>query len=346
MTVKQYEAESMPDALSLIRRDLGERAVILQTRQMPAGFMRRRQWPEGLSWLGRLGRKGQVQVLAALDAPSDAGPETLPRETKATPSARRTAPVAAGEEHAPEAATRLQALGLPAEIAETLAAECGPNASHAALVAALARGLAIPTLPAALGQARIALVGPTGVGKTTTIAKLAARYALTEKKTVALITMDTYRIGAVEQLRTYARVLNVPMEVAHSPEEAGAATRLHADKDVILMDTVGRSPSQSMHLAELRAYLNAAEPTETHLVLSATCGPEYLARAARRFAALETNRLIMTKLDEMPAWGLLPRVVRDTNLPLAFIADGQEVPRDLRRAEPGEIAVRILGGAP
>ena len=192
--------------------------------------------------------------------------------------------------------------------------------------------------------ARIALVGPTGVGKTTTTAKLAARYALTGRRKVGLITIDTYRIGAVEQLRTYARVMGLPLDVVQSPDEMPAALARHADKDVVLIDTVGRSPRRALHLAEIQAYLNVAEPTETHLVVSASSGTAYLHETAELFASLGTNRLIVTKLDEMPRWGVIAGLAVRAGLPVSYITDGQEVPRNLRPAGADEIAVRMLGG--
>jgi flagellar biosynthesis protein FlhF len=178
-------------------------------------------------------------------------------------------------------------------------------------------------------------VGPTGVGKTTTTAKLAARYALTEKRKVALLTIDTYRIGAVEQLRTYARVMGLPLEVVNSPEEMTGAVARHADKDVLLIDTIGRSPRRSLQLAEIKTFLNVAAPTETHLVLAAPGGLGYLMNTAASF---------VTKLDEMPQWGAIASLTGKTGLPVSFITDGQEVPRNLVPANAASIATQIVGG--
>jgi flagellar biosynthesis protein FlhF len=183
------------------------------------------------------------------------------------------------------------------------------------------------------------------VGKTTTTAKLAARYALTEKKRVALITMDTYRIGAVEKLKVYARVMGLPMEVVRTPDEMRDAIERLSHMDLLMIDTVGRSPRKGLHLAEIQAFLNAAEPAETYLTLASPYGLDYLYDSAEQFAALEPNRLIMTKLDEQPHWGAAVSVAERTGLPISFVTDGQEVPRNIRPADTTEIARFIVGGA-
>ena len=120
----------------------------------------------------------------------------------------------------------------------------------------------------------MALIGPTGVGKTTTIAKLAATLKLRESHTVGLITIDTYRIAAVDQLKKYADILDIPLRVVGSPEELRAAIEAMSDREFILIDTAGRSPSDTLKLQELKNFLNIAGPDEVHLVLSSTATQE------------------------------------------------------------------------
>ena len=120
----------------------------------------------------------------------------------------------------------------------------------------------------------VALVGPTGVGKTTTIAKLAANYRLREKRRVGLITVDTYRVAAVEQLRTYADIIDLPMEVVATPREMREAVARMSHLDLVLMDTAGRSPRDEVRIQELKSMLSEAEPDEVHLVLSSAAGCE------------------------------------------------------------------------
>jgi flagellar biosynthesis protein FlhF len=189
----------------------------------------------------------------------------------------------------------------------------------------------------------VALVGPTGVGKTTTIAKLAANFRLREKKKVGLITVDTYRIAAVEQLRTYADIIDLPMHVVSTPREMRDAVNSLASLDLILLDTAGRSPHDDVKIQELKSFLVEAQADEVHLVLSTTTGASSLEKTAKQFAAAGTTHLILTKLDEAASLGNLLPLVRSSRLPLSYVTDGQSVPDDISAADSGRLARVILG---
>ncbi len=189
----------------------------------------------------------------------------------------------------------------------------------------------------------VAMVGPTGVGKTTTIAKLAAIYRLKQKRKVGLITVDTYRIAAVEQLRTYADIIDLPMQVVSTPREMREAARKMDDLDLVLLDTAGRSPKDGIKIQELRALLTEAAADEVYLVLSAVAGAKTLAQTAQRFAAVGTTGLILTKLDEATGLGHLLPLLRASRLPLAYLTNGQNVPEDIEVAHAGRFARLILG---
>jgi flagellar biosynthesis protein FlhF len=189
----------------------------------------------------------------------------------------------------------------------------------------------------------VALVGPTGVGKTTTIAKLAANYRLKDKLRVGLITVDTYRVAAVEQLRTYANIIDLPMQVVHAPNEMREAMQRMAGMDLVLIDTAGRSPKDEVRLHELRAFLNEAAADEVHLVLSSVATSRTLEQTAERFAAAGTTALVLTKLDEANGLGNLVPVLRSSRLPLSYLTDGQNVPDDIEVADPSRLAKLILG---
>jgi flagellar biosynthesis protein FlhF len=199
-------------------------------------------------------------------------------------------------------------------------------------------------ISAATGSCRVvALVGPTGVGKTTTIAKLAANYRLREKRRVGLLTVDTYRVAAVEQLRTYADIIDLPMEVVATPREMREAVGRMSHLDLVLMDTAGRSPRDEVRIQELKSMLAEAEADEVHLVLSITAGAKSLAATAERFADVGTTALLLTKLDEATSLGQLITLLRYCRLPVSYLTDGQNVPDDIQTADRHRLAYALLG---
>ncbi|MBL1218247.1 MAG: flagellar biosynthesis protein FlhF [Planctomycetes bacterium] len=189
----------------------------------------------------------------------------------------------------------------------------------------------------------IALVGPTGVGKTTTIAKLAASYHLRKHLTVGLITTDTYRIAAVDQLRTYANIIGIPLKVALTPTEIAAACHDLRQCDVILIDTAGRSPNDREKIDEIRRFIKAADPHETHLVLSGTSGESTLIKTVERFSDVSADRIIFTKLDEAVSFGVLVNVVRRVGKQLSYVTTGQDVPDNIHAGHPERLARLIVG---
>jgi len=191
----------------------------------------------------------------------------------------------------------------------------------------------------------IALVGPTGVGKTTTLAKLAAAFKLRHKKCVGMITADTYRIAAVDQLRTYANIIGIPLQVALAPDDMTRAVNSLAGCDVILIDTAGRSQNDAGRIDELRAFVAAASPHEVHLVLSSTAGEKVLLREAEAFSAVGIDKIVLTKLDEAVSFGMLVNVLRRLGKQLSFFTTGQEVPDHLEIGRSDRLADLILGGA-
>lgn len=246
---------------------------------------------------------------------------------------------------------------------------------------------AVPAQETALAPAHRAhnyvFVGPTGVGKTTTLAKLAARLAWVEGRRIGLITLDTYRIAAVEQLRTYAEIMGIPLEVAFTPADLQACWRRLQGVDVVLVDTAGRSPRNSAQMRELSELLQvqrevaasgsppasplepagpakaaeegkalaappgAAAPRASRifLVLSSTTSRADAELALEAFSDTGFNALVFTKLDETRNYGLLAEVVRRARVPVAYVSDGQNVPDDLHPADPLSLARLILDGS-
>jgi len=188
-------------------------------------------------------------------------------------------------------------------------------------------------VPARATRNIVMLVGPTGVGKTTTIAKLAS-WALQGERPckTALVTLDTYRIAAVEQLRIFAKLLKVPLEVAVSPKDLVGCLDRHRDADLILIDTTGRSPHDRTGQEELAAIERQNLKIDTHLVLSAPTAEPVLQEVIRQYRRFPIHRLLLTKLDEVRQCGHLFNLLHDTGMPVSFLSAGQRVPEDLELA--------------
>jgi len=229
------------------------------------------------------------------------------------------------------------------------------------------------------GTKFVALIGPTGVGKTTTIAKLAAQFKLRDRKRVGLITTDTYRIAAVAQLKAYADILSVPLEVVYAPQELGDTMRRMNGFDVVLIDTSGRSQNDSEHLEDLQAFLAKARefvggcirpvvvgdeaestaeqeggpaaaetadslyrPLETHLVLSCTAHSSQLRQVIERFSPVGVDRIVFTKLDEAVGVGVILNIAHRLDVQLSYLTTGQDVPDDIEVGNRRRIAELVL----
>ena len=188
----------------------------------------------------------------------------------------------------------------------------------------------------------IALVGPTGVGKTTTTAKLAAMYALNRGNKVALITMDIFRVGAVEQLKTYSRIMGIPLEVASTPLELEKAVEKHSACDLIFIDTAGRSHKDKEKLDEMKGFLEHKIPIEVYLCLSATTKDRELEEILNRFRIFQPSKVVFTKIDECESFGNMVNLLMKDNLQIAYFTTGQRVPEDIEVATSAKLADMIL----
>jgi flagellar biosynthesis protein FlhF len=190
-----------------------------------------------------------------------------------------------------------------------------------------------PVVSRHYGQKIMMLVGPTGVGKTTTIAKLAGlARRQDEHRSTVLITLDTYRVAAVEQLRVFAKILKIPLEVAVSHKDFVDCMKRHQEADLILIDTAGRSPKDQAGHDELIAITRGQFQLETHLVLAAPMAEAVQMETIHRYQSIPIHKLMITKLDEMSTGGSLYNVLSQTGLPVSYLSAGQRVPEDLEIA--------------
>ncbi|QDS95794.1 Flagellar biosynthesis protein FlhF [Roseimaritima multifibrata] len=337
MYIRTFQAANLQAALAEIREQMGTDATVLHTRQVKDGWM---------GWLGRT----QVEVTAGLrtenNQPSLAG--QAPSESLPRPEAEQLRELLIREGVSDAVAERWTRRSI-----ETLRVEHGGQAmafSSMALQNALQRvvaadiecGAPIRALP---NERRvIALVGPTGVGKTTTVAKLAAGFRIQQKRRVGLLTIDTYRIAAVHQLQAYADIMDLPMQVVERPDQMQAGLKALGDVDLVLIDTAGRNPHFTARIEQLRALLAAAAPDETHLVLSATSSASTTAGVLKGFASVKPTAAILTKMDESEQTaGVLSAFYEQNAPPLSYLTTGQQVPDDIEVGNRDRIVKALLG---
>ena len=197
------------------------------------------------------------------------------------------------------------------------------------------------------GPKVVFFVGPTGVGKTTTIAKIASKFSVESKKKVVLLTADTYRIAAAEQLRTYANILDIPFRVIYSTDEVTQALKDFKDADFILIDTAGHSYHNSSQKDTMNEFVHSVDglaEKEVYLVLSATTKYKDLISVADTYTGAEEIRLIFTKLDETATLGNLLNLKLHTGAPLSYVTYGQNVPDDIEKFNPQKTVKNLLGG--
>jgi flagellar biosynthesis protein FlhF len=320
MHVKRLYRSTVRDALSAAHAELGPGALVLSTELVPAP-----------GWRGWVGQRVVRLTAGAERSVSDERPEVPGRRQP------RLDPARAG------VAARLAAAGIDLALAEAVVArmsnaECR-GGSDVSLRRALAAELAALTGSEAGYERFEVFVGPPGVGKTTTIAKIAAQERALGGRTLGLVAADAFRAGAIEQLRSYAAVLGAPFRIARSGAELEQA--IGASRHTSLVDTAGRSPADG-HLADLIAVLARTRGVRTHLVLAADTSAATARRIFDRYAPMAPSRVVITKLDESESLAPLLAVVRERALPVSYLGTGQRVPEDLWRATPAGLAAALL----
>jgi len=352
MKIKKYIAESVKAGLEQVRSEMGPDAVILESRKV------RQKGLPGLL------RPKKVEITAALDSTwrqAEAAPAV--KTERAGCLERDIAELKSmvdrllkRENSSTDSLTgkylcRMEENDIDRELAAAILGNVEKMTGGAAVtpevMAALLKNQVRELLPTAEipHQARfITFVGPTGVGKTTTLAKLAAYYTFEKGQRAGIITVDTYRIGAVEQLKTYAAITGIPVAAAYTPQDMQKAVTAFSDKDIILVDTTGRGPKNSMQISETAAFLKLLPKGVTFLVMTAGTKPRDLKRIADSFRRLKYDHLIFTKLDETESCGVILNMCSYTRLPVVYVTTGQNVPEDIETANPERLAGYVLGG--
>ncbi|MGQ9486800.1 MAG: flagellar biosynthesis protein FlhF [Armatimonadota bacterium] len=365
--IRKYQAKTITEALAMVRADLGRDAVIVQTRKVNKrvlGMWGREMvevWASDNPDLESLRRPQPSRAVIASEPPAleqSSRIEQLESEIQnlkamiAQLARQGVAVVSDSAATSTPAENRWLSLLTQAEVEESIARELLSTVPENTLSESTLLSLIAGKLPTAgpidmeEGQPKVVMmVGPTGVGKTTTIAKLAAQYALLQKRRVALITIDTYRIAAVEQLRTYSQIIDVPIRVVYSSTELPAAVREFAGMDVIFVDTAGRSQRNTMQIGELKTCCDRLKECEVHLVLSSTTKTRDLYDVIERFSVMPLHRVIWTKLDESTSFGNILNVAVKHPLPISYVTAGQRVPEDVEVAESNKLASLVVGGA-
>jgi flagellar biosynthesis protein FlhF len=188
----------------------------------------------------------------------------------------------------------------------------------------------------------IFLIGPTGVGKTTTLAKLAANYSLVEHKRVALVTVDTFRVAAIPQLRTYADIIGVPLEVVYTASDLADALGRFGDRELVLIDTPGGSPRNAKQLEVLKEYLDSVEMKDVYLTIASPTRYRDMVDVYNRFSICRIDGLLFTKIDETDRFGPLVNLLNETRARLTYLTTGQNVPQDIELADSVKMAELLL----
>ncbi|MBB5179292.1 flagellar biosynthesis protein FlhF [Planomicrobium koreense] len=377
MRLKTYIVENVVDAIPMIKRDLGSDALILNTKKIKTGGFLGFFQTDKLEVIAAVESKpseAQKKPAAPNKAPvvyksEDALAPSVPAVFSSPPeqaddliselkSIKQFMMQVIEEDRLPNALQPLSDRLTEQEVQKEIQSEI-----LAKLMVALDRNPALTEVQvfeaaraeiirmikthqkakAVKDPEMVCFIGPTGVGKTTTIAKIAADYMLREEKNVGLITSDTFRIAAVEQLKTYGSILNIPVKVVETSAGLQQAIAELQDCDIILMDTAGRNYQQKQYIEDLERLLPKTAKIQIHLVLSLTSKLEDMKKIIENFKTIKMDQLVLTKKDETSSAGAILNLICRYSIPISYIANGQNVPDDLVAATPEKIADFVLG---
>jgi flagellar biosynthesis protein FlhF len=372
MKVKKFVAPSMAEAMKMIRAELGSDAVILNSKVVHKG-----------GFFGLFTKKNIEVIAAVDPQPLRSKAERKKEEASFSSSVLRekkgredgqllyelqelktmikqlSANAMTGISSYPaplgEVQRRLENQGISASLVQDIAAALlekwyvdGGKAPEKQVIAwakeIMKEKLAsVPFGGISLQKKYINVVGPTGVGKTTTLAKIAARCMLEHGKDIAFITTDTYRIAAIEQLKTYAQILKVPLEVCYNLQDFQEAKKKLSDRDLVFIDTTGRNFRNPQYVKELRNIIDFDKEMETFLVFALTAKYEDMKTIYEQFSLVPIDRFIFTKLDETASYGAMFNLMTEYKVGAAYLTNGQNVPDDISEASPEQMINMLFG---
>lgn len=363
MKLKSYFVASVGAALARARQELGPEAVLLEARKAPPEATH--LGPYEVVFAAPPGPHGRVEAAGGRSefGGESAALERLRKEVSqlrrqlermSAAVARHSVPAAPVEEWAGVLGRLLEAeveAGLAAEVVEAARArlaEGGQQSVEEAVAAELQRRLRTEV---ELGRSEpgprvVALVGPSGAGKTTAAVKLAVREGIQRRKSVQLVSVDNYRVGGADQLRSYAAILGVAFQYVEAPQALGPVLREARRKELILIDTPGYGVGEAQEAAELASVLAGREDIDRHLVLTASMRSADLRRVAERFEAFRPDKLLFTRLDETEAYGGLWSLAASLGKPVSFLSAGQRIPEDLEPASARAVVELLWRGQP
>jgi len=358
MIIKRYIVDNMNEAMVKIRYELGSDAVIVSQRKLPAkgikGLFKPRKLEVTAACDDRKPQKAESVPVEPAQGEDSMRSELLELKSMLKDfinSRERGADSQSSSRRITKNSVKQKMLDrdIPPEILNKICEEISKESGDKKITAKYLEKELYSAFESMIrvsngDEGRIqVLVGPTGVGKTTTIAKLASINKLYNNKKVGLITLDTYRIGAVDQLKSYAEILDVPFGVVLSPKDIPSVKESMADCDIIFIDTTGRNSKNIMQLSELKRYLEEFQVDNTYLVLSMTTKHNDLKQIIENYKILDFNRIILTKNDETTQYGSMATAIYYGKAPISYITTGQGVPEDIEKAEADKILHSIMG---
>lgn len=372
MKIKKFQAKTFSEALVLVKKEMGDDAVILSSDEQAGGLRPYVEVTAAIDYEPQRRQGSATQLSPGVPAPAvartgvkkspaGAAPKSAYGDpygmsvTADTESLRQVKQELEGlrktieemrdrgyEMTLPEGKKKMLAYLKKRKVHEDLAFDlCADAQSLDDLIASMAGTL--HTYSAVETRKAIVMVGPTGVGKTTTIAKLSAR-AMKNGRKVAIINLDTYRIGAIEQIRIYARIMGIPLDIVSEISDLGKSLAKFSDRDLVFIDTAGRNPRDAAYLAELQGIYRLGLPLETHLLMSAHSDSDFMTEAHKYYREIPIDCIGFTKVDEAVQFGSIYNLSRLYRKPVSYITTGQRVPQDIAFPTSERLAGMILKG--